>query len=70
MFEKLQTGEKIKTASNLQPSDLHSNTYRSLPGDQDIFSLLFSCTHIRRNPKVTYYLEILLVEPNGHCFIY
>ena len=20
--------------------------------------------------KVTYYLEVLLVEPNGHCFIY
>ena len=27
------------TASNLQPSDLRSNTYRSLPGDQDIFSM-------------------------------
>ena len=29
--------------SNLQPSNLRSNAYRSLPGDQDIFSLLFSC---------------------------
>jgi len=26
---------------NLQLSDLRSNAYRSLPGDQDIFSLLF-----------------------------
>ena len=25
-----------RTASNLQPSDLRSNAYRSLPGDQDI----------------------------------
>ena len=35
-----------KTASNLQPSDLCLNAYRSLPGDQDIFSLLFSCIYI------------------------
>ena len=57
----------IKTASNLQPSDLRSNAYRSLPGNQDNFSLLFSCIYIHRN---TYFLEVLLVEPNGHCFIY
>ena len=30
-----------KTASNLQPSDLCSNAYRILPGNQDIFYLLF-----------------------------
>ena len=35
-----------KTASNLQLSDLHLNAYKSLPGDQDIFSLLFSCIYI------------------------
>ena len=55
MFEKFQTGEKnpwcTKTASNLQPFDLCSNAYRSLPGDQDIFSLLFSCIYIHRNPR-------------------
>jgi len=53
MFEKFQTGEKIHdgqkknsiTASKLQPSDLCSNAYRSLPGNQDIFSLLFSCIY-------------------------
>ena len=28
--------KKSMTASNLQPSDLRSNTYRSLPGNQDI----------------------------------
>ena len=41
-----------KTASNLQPSDLRLNAYRSLSGDQDIFSLLFSCIYIHRNPRV------------------
>ena len=40
-----------KTASNLQPSNLRWNAYRSLPGDQDIFSLLFSCIYIHRNPR-------------------
>ena len=40
-----------RTASNLQPSDLRSNAYRSLPGDQDIFSLLFSYIYIHRNPR-------------------
>ena len=38
-----------RTASNLQPFDLCSNAYRNLPGDQDIFSLLFSCIYIHRN---------------------
>ena len=28
-------------ASNLQPSDLHSNAYRSLPGGQDFSSCYF-----------------------------
>ena len=52
MFEKLQTGEKIHDApANLQPSDLRSNAYRSLPGDQDIFSLFFSYIYIHRNPR-------------------
>ena len=37
--------------SHLQPSNLRSNAYRSLPGDQDIFSLLFSCIYIHRNPR-------------------
>jgi len=44
MFEKLQTGEKsMMHQDSLQPSasDLRSNAYRSLPGNQDIFSLLF-----------------------------
>ena len=60
-----------RTATNLQPSDLCSNAYRSLPGDQDIFSLLFSCIYIHRNPrKWLIILKLLLVEPNGHCFIY
>ena len=55
---------------SLEP-DLYSNAYRSLPGDQDIFSLLFSCICIHRNPrKMTYYLEVLLLEPIGHCFIF
>jgi len=40
-----------RTASNLQPSDLCSNAYRNLPGDQDIFSLLFSCIYIHRKPR-------------------
>ena len=40
-----------KTASDLQPSDLRSNAYRSLPGDRDIFSLLFSYIYIHRNPR-------------------
>jgi len=40
-----------KTALNLQPSNLCSNAYRSLSGDQDIFSLLFSCGYIHRNPR-------------------
>ena len=30
----------------LQPSNLRSNTYRSLPGNQDIFSLLFHVFYI------------------------
>jgi len=30
-----------KTASSLQPSDLCSNAYRSLPGDQDIYIYLY-----------------------------
>jgi len=51
---------------SLEPAAIRFTfTYRSLPGDQDIFSLLFSCIYIHRN---TYYLEVLLVEPNGHCF--
>jgi len=39
---------------SLEPAaiaDLRSNPYKSLPGDQDIFSLLFSCLYIHRNPK-------------------
>ena len=48
MFEKdARRRKKIhdctQTASKLQPSDLHSNAYRSLLGNQDIFSLLISC---------------------------
>ena len=40
--------EKIsKTALNLQPSDLLSNAYRSLSGDQ----FFFSCIYIHRNPR-------------------
>ena len=35
----------------MQPSDLRLNAYRSLPGDQDILSLLFSCIYIYRNPR-------------------
>ena len=31
--------------------DLHSNAYRSLPGGQDVFSLLFSCNYIHRNSR-------------------
>ena len=39
---------------SLEPAaiaDLRSNPYKSLPGDQDIFSLLFSCLYIHRNPR-------------------
>ena len=32
---------ETKTASNMQPSDLCLNAFRSLPGDQDAFSLFF-----------------------------
>ena len=47
------SGIATKTASNLQPSDLCSNAYRSLPGDQDIVSLLFFhvFNYIHRNPR-------------------
>ena len=38
-------------ASNLEPSDLRLNAYRSLPGGQDVFSLLFSCNYIHRNSR-------------------
>ena len=38
-------------ASNLQPSDLHLNAYRSLPDSQDVFFLLVSSIYIHRNPK-------------------
>jgi len=45
---KMQEVEKIhnyiQTASNVQPCNLHSNACRSLPGDQDDFSLLISST--------------------------
>ena len=52
MFEKLQTGEKICDAPRQpQPSNLCSNAYRSLQSNQDIFSLLFSCIYIHRNPR-------------------
>jgi len=34
-----------KKIHDSQPSDLCSNAYRSLPGNQDIFSLLFSCIY-------------------------
>ena len=36
-------------ALNLQPSDLCTNAYRSLPGGQDIFSLSISCICIHGN---------------------
>ena len=51
MYKKDAGSRKIhQTASNLQPFDLHSNAYRSQPGDQNVFSLLFSRTCINRNP--------------------
>ena len=40
-----------KTASNLQPSDLRLNAYRSLLGNQDISPCFFSCIYIHRNPR-------------------
>ena len=64
MFENLVKEEKIHdwtwAASNLQPSDLRSNAYRSLPGDQDIFSLLFSCIYIHRNLESDLFSKYLL----------
>jgi len=39
--KKEKNHDCIQTASNLPTSKLQSNTYRSLPGDQDVFSLLF-----------------------------
>ena len=44
--KKCMTGP---AALNLQPSDLRSNAYRSLPGGQDVFFLLFSSISIHRN---------------------
>ena len=53
MFEKYVKEEKIYdwmwAALNLQPSDLCSNAYRSLPGSQDVFFLLFTSIYIHRN---------------------
>ena len=44
---------------SLEP-DLCSKAYRSLPGDQDIFSQPFSCIYVypQEPQKVTYYLEV------------
>jgi len=54
MFEKDAGRRKIYdctwTTSNLQPYNLRLNAYRSLPGGQDVFSLLISSACIHRNP--------------------
>ena len=34
-----------------ESSNLRLNAYRSLPGGQDVFSLLFSCNYIHRNSR-------------------
>ena len=50
MFEKVKKGEKIHdwtwAASNLEPSDICSNTYRSLPGSQEVFSFSITQFHV------------------------
>jgi len=52
MFEKLENGEKIPWLDlNLQPSDLHLNTYRSLPGSQVFSPYYLSCIYIYRNSR-------------------
>ena len=52
---------------------LRSNAYRSLPGHQDIFSLLFHAfisTGTLESDLISYYLEVLLAEPNGTTLFY
>ena len=50
--------QKMMHQDSLEPAaiQLCSNAYRSLPGDQDIFSLLFSFIYIHRNPRNPWYI--------------
>ena len=50
MFEKLQTGEKI--LDSLKPAAIQFTLeHLQEPGDQDVFSLFFSCLYIHRSPR-------------------
>jgi len=69
MFEKLQAGEKSKTALNLQPSNLRLNAYRNLPAGQSGYFLpVFHVFIFPGTIESDYYPEVLIVEPNGQCF--
>ena len=61
----MQEGEKSKIASidSLKPAAIQF-THRSLPGNQDVFSLLISCSCIHKNPGK--WLIIFIIYPVKH----
>ena len=65
-----QVGERRKihnctwpwAASNLQPSSLCSNANRSLPGNQDVFFLIFSSIYIHIGTLVSNSLPLGITD--------
>ena len=73
MFEKLQTGERIHDAPRQPLTCSHLIYARMLTGVCQAIRIFSPCFFVYLYPqepqKVTYYLEVLLVEPNGHCVL-
>ena len=54
-------------ASNLQPSDLHLNAYRSLPGGQDVFFSYFLQVFLSIGTLVSNLVPLSITESYYFC---
>ena len=75
MFEKLQTGEKksMMHQDSLEPAAIWFTLKRLQESARQsgyFLPAFFMYLYPQEPKRVTYYLEVLLVEPKGHSFIY